>query len=147
MNRFRIPAQPFVLVLLATLPFGCNDARTIADSSRTGAPAASTETGGVSPTQAVPAPAAEKEAIPPPESVKQKRQPLDLSVDAVPRGRQTTPHTYPDPEKDSLLPDLFTSQKAEEPVSVKGELLMKENADGLTNPVDGAGVSIQFNTK
>jgi hypothetical protein len=50
------------------------------------------------------------------------------------------------PASRTLLPNLFDKAKADKDVSVKGKLLLNDDEEEITDKIDGAGVSIRFNT-
>jgi len=45
-----------------------------------------------------------------------------------------------------LLPDLFAEQQGDKPVSVKGKMRFGDDAQDLSNPLDGAEMSIEIQT-
>ena len=50
------------------------------------------------------------------------------------------------PASQTLLPDLFGKTKEDKDVSVKGKLLLNDDEKEITDKIDGAGVSIKYNT-
>ena len=50
------------------------------------------------------------------------------------------------PANHNLLPNLFGKAKDDKDVSVEGKLLLNDDEEEITDKIDGAGVSIRFNT-
>ena len=50
------------------------------------------------------------------------------------------------PASRTLLPNLFGKAKDDKDVSVKGNLLLNDDEEEITDKIDGAGVSIRYNT-
>ena len=50
------------------------------------------------------------------------------------------------PASHTLLPDLFGKAKDDKDVSVKGKLLLNDDEEEIIDKIDGAGVSIRYNT-
>ena len=51
-----------------------------------------------------------------------------------------------DAEENGLLPDLFETQKKEKSVDVKTRVLIDENINDISAPLDGAEMSIEIKT-
>ena len=50
------------------------------------------------------------------------------------------------PASHTLLPNLFGKAKDDKDVSVKGKLLLNDDEEEIIDKIDGAGVSIRYNT-
>lgn len=50
------------------------------------------------------------------------------------------------PASRTLLPNLFGKAKDDKDVSLEGKLLFNDDEEGITDKIDGAGVSIRYNT-
>lgn len=146
MSRIHIHKQVSALILLTAFSASCSDSKTALENYQTPVVTESAETN-----IATPEPDRKKSEAgtvkASPTTTSQKGKPLDLSVDSNLQGSQRTSETHTKLAEDNLLPDLFAAERAEESVSVKGQLLMNDGAADLSNSIDGAGISIQIDTE
>jgi len=144
-------------LLLVTLLSGCEEPQTIEEPA--GAPAVPVTEPAVVPT--LPPSERANEKVPP---ATETRLPdsLDLGIADRPIAVQKSPVFGAAPDSgwldsgeeavggdrgdNGLLPDLFAEQQREQPVSVKGKMLVDDGTGELSDVVDGAKMSIEIQT-
>ena len=145
------------ILLLVTLLSAC-------EKSRTGDEPAIPETAPLPESVAVPALPASGQQDEKARPVVETRKPdsLDLRLRDRPEAAQMPPvfgaapdsgWLDPGPDatgavtgQDGLLPDLFIEQQRDKPISVKGRMRFGDDAQDLSNPLDGAEMSIEIQT-
>lgn len=153
-----------ITLLVMTLLFGCDESRPIDTDVRE---SVSPETPPIVRSTPLPTPSESRSQQEPPHQAVEKRiaKTLDLTIDATPAPGQATAGFGGIPEAEWLnkdqaaaglgagpdtsrvLPDLFDENTSEKPVSVKGKLLVDDEAGDISSAVEGAGLSLEYRTE